>query len=253
MPVIKGFVIIVPNSSTDYELNRINAIDLTLSDAGWPFAVENAAAIAEHWAGCTRDNPALFNGNVFLMSSGGLEGSRLTAELIEVDYASFLTWRDWGWPDKTAHDLYGSAIVLSSDGAMLVGRMSPHTVNAGLLYPPGGSLNREDLLAGNKVDLFGSIARELAEETGLDAAEAEAGEVYMASFDQRIAIGQVLRFPHDAAELVRKFSIFLESEPDPELEQILMIRNVAELAGHKKPPHAEAFASAVLGSATADA
>ncbi len=245
-PGIKDFVIIVPNLSTDYELSRLNGIDLTLTDAGWPFAAENAEAIAAHWAECTAAKPKLFNGKVLLMSGGGLEDGRFTADLIEVDYASFLTWRDWGWADKTVYDLYGSAVAVSSDGAMVMGRMAAHTVNAGLIYPPGGSLTREDLLDGNRIDIFGSIARELEEETGLVASEASAERVYIASFDQRIAVGQVLSFPYDAPEMERKLAAFLEQEAEPELDRIMLIGDMAQLADAEMPPHARAFASVVL-------
>ena len=236
----------MPNSSTDYELRRLNSIDLTLTDAAWPFAVNNAEAIAVHWAGCTKANPALFNGDVLLMSGGVFEDGDFRADLIEVEYASFLTWRDWGRADKTVFDLYGSAVAVSSDGALVMGRMASHTVNAGLIYPPGGSLTREDLIDDRKIDVFGSIARELKEETGLEASQAEAGEVYVASFDQRIAIGQILRFPDNADKLAQQCADFLTGETDPELESIMLIRDRAELAEFKTPPHARAFASILL-------
>lgn len=252
-PVIKDSVIIVPNSSTDYELHRLNALDLTLTDEPWPFAAENDQAIAEHWAGCIAANPKLFNGNVLLMSGGGLEDGCFRANLIEVDYASFLTWRDWGWADKSVHDLYGSAIAVSSEGAMVMGRMAAHTVNAGLIYPPGGSLTREDLLEGNKIDLLGSIARELEEEAGLDAHEATPDGIYVASFDQRIAIGQVLRFPYSNDEMERRLAAFLEAETEPELDRIMLINDIRELEGAKMPPHARAFASVVLEGVEPDA
>ena len=237
------------NTSTDYELKSVSSVDLTLTEAPWPFAQKHSAEIECHWASCIEQNPKLFNGNILLMVSGGLVDGDFTAELVEVDYASFLTWRDWGWSDKSVHDCYGSAMVVSSDGAIILGRMGVHTLNAGLLYPPGGSLTCEDRFENGKVDLPGSIARELEEETGLLASNAESGGFYMAASDQRIAIGQILRFPETATQLVEKIERFLASETEPELAGIVALRDPAGIDPSIMPPHGRAFSSVVLEGA----
>lgn len=239
----------MPTAIPEYHLQPVNRVALRLVDGSWPFAEAKRQEIAAHWAQMTAQNPTLFNGNILLMVRGGLSDGLFQAELIEVDYASFITWRDWGWCDETVHDCYGSAIVVSADGALVMGRMGGHTVNAGKVYPPGGSLTREDLLSGGAVDLTASIARELDEETGLSASEAEAGSFYMAAFDQRIAIGQVLRFADNAEALAARTNAHIATEELPELSEAVIIRRMDELDPEMMPPHARAFASAVLENA----
>ena len=139
--------------------------------------------------------------------------------------------------------------MVSSDGALVMGRMAAHTVNGGMIYPPGGSLTREDLHRDGSVDLSASIARELAEETGLAAADAEAGGFFMASSDQRIAIGQVLRFAEDAETLATRVRAHIASEAQPELSEVVVVRHLGEVDANVMPPHARAFSSAVLENA----
>ncbi len=236
----------MPAAIPEYRLHPVNRIELRLVDEAWPFAEAKRAEIAGHWQALTARNPALFNGNILLMVRGGLSGDLFTADLIEVDYASFITWRDWGWCDETVHDCYGSAIIVSSDGALVMGRMGHHTVNAGKIYPPGGSLTREDQVPGGAVDLTVSIARELEEETGLKASDAEVDGFYMAAFDQRIAIGQVLRFAEDAEALAARTRAHIASEELPELSEAVIIRSMADLDPDVMPPHARAFSAALL-------
>ncbi len=230
----------------EYRLHPVEQVALRLAAGNWGFAQENRAEIAKHWDALTSTNPTLFNGNLLLMVRGGLSGGIFTADLIEIDYASFITWRDWAWCDKTVHDCYGCAVVMSSDGALLMGRMGAHTMNAGMIYPPGGSLTREDLLPGGAVDMTASIARELAEETGLAASDAVSEGFFMAASDQRIAIGQVLRFEEDAETLAARVRNHIATEDQPELSEMVILRRPGDVALELMPPHARAFSSAML-------
>lgn len=230
----------------DYRLCPVDQVELRLTTGTWGFARDHQAAIAEHWRELTAANPALFNGTLLLMAGGGLMGGMFKADLIEVDYASFISWRDWGWCDTAVHDCYGSAVVMSCDGALLMGRMGDHTINAGMVYPPGGSLTREDLLPNGEVDMTASIARELYEETGLVATDAACEGVYMAASDQRIAIGQVLRFADDAETLAARVREHIASEDQPELCEVVTLRRPGDVAPELMPPHARAFSSALL-------
>ncbi len=233
----------------DYKLYPVEQIALRLTEGTWAFAEDNRAEIAEHWQGLVSANSTLFNGKLLLMVNGGLSDGVFQADLIEVDYASFITWRHWGWCDKSVHDCYGCAIIMSADGALVMGRMGNHTINAGMIYPPGGSLTREDLAPEGAVDMTASIARELYEETGLPAAEATSEGYYMAASDQRIAIGQVLRFNQSAADLVSRIERHMASETLPELSEVVVMRELGEMDPDVMPPYARAFSTVVLDTA----
>ena len=97
-------------------------------------------------------------------------GDRFGACYFEADFASFLAWRDWGFPDRGVFNGFGMGALRGSDGAFVLGEMGQHTANAGRIYFPSGTPDLDDLSDG-AVDIAGSVAREVEEETGLTPAD----------------------------------------------------------------------------------
>jgi 8-oxo-dGTP pyrophosphatase MutT (NUDIX family) len=155
---------------TPPEIFRITTLDLKVRTFTWPFAVERRAEIAAHFAEEQREKPALWNGRVLLGRNAVRNGNHLSAEYFETDFASFLAWRDWGFPDQHVFNGYGAGALLSSDGAFLLGEMAAHTANAGRIYFPAGTPDPDDVRDGS-LDLTSSVEREIAEETGLEGAD----------------------------------------------------------------------------------
>ncbi|MBL8908898.1 MAG: NUDIX hydrolase [Rhizobiales bacterium] len=208
----------------------ILSLDLQLTSDPWDFARTERARIDAHWAGLAAAKPGLWNGEVLMCSEVTLADGSLSARFIRTDYASLVAWRDWGWQATQSLNCFGSAAVTSEDGALLFGRMASHTLNAGRVYPPGGSLEPTDVMADGRVDVRGSIARELAEETGLDVKEAEEGG-FLAIFDdrRRLALAQNLRFPLSSAELAQRVRDYLAREDKPELAGVEMIARRSQI------------------------
>ncbi len=153
----------------------------------------------------------------------------LTARFARTDYASFVAWRDWGWPDTSVLNCFGAPAAFSSDGALVFGVMAAHTLNGNLLYPPSGSLEPRDVRDDGSVDVLGSIAIELMEETGLDVAEAEPGGL-VAFFDgPRLAIVQKLVFPLSYEEIEARFMAHAATQAAPELIRLEAIRGVSQI------------------------
>ena len=132
----------------------------------WPFAAARRAEIDAHFAEAQRDNPQLWNGRVLLGRHPVFAGGHLTAGYFETDFASFLAWRDWGFPDKDVFNGFGMGALRCADGAFVLGEMGQHTSNAGRIYFPSGTPDLDDVRDG-ALDISGSVARELEEETGL--------------------------------------------------------------------------------------
>jgi GNAT superfamily N-acetyltransferase len=227
-------------------IRAIEGLDLRLSPFEWPFAAERRKEIERHWRELERTRNHIWNGSVVLTRNARLEGGRLAGTCFPTDYAAFTAWRDWGWPDRTVTDCFGSALVLSCDGALLYGRMAASTLNAGRIYPPGGMLDADDVRPDGAVSIVGSIARELAEETGLAAAEAVAGRLWTVWDGRWISVAQELRFPCTAVQLLERIGRFLSSQHRPELAGVVALRRGAPIP-EPMPSYAQAIARHILG------
>lgn len=229
---------IVPVSSADIRFVR---------DA-WAFAEDRGAEISAHWRDVCAENPDLYNGRVLKARNCRVEGGVFRAEAIETDFASFLYWRDSGFPDHSMKNLFGTAAVWSSEQDLILGRMSSWTANAGLIYPFGGSLGPEDV-SGDQVDMSASTARELAEESGLDINEAIVTPGFLAIFDgPRVALLTTLTFPLSTSDLVARIEAFLASERKPELDGVHVVRSLADLLPERMPPYTQSYIRHVYGS-----
>ena len=137
-------------------------------------------------------------------------------------------------------NLFGTAVVLSSDGALLVGEMAQHTANAGRIYGPCGSLDPADICnVGNNldgtIDIEGSMARELYEETGLDLDQARADADYLIWFEgPRAAVTRRYRFMANADELSAQIDRFLADDKMAELSAVEFVVNTTEYHSGKK-------------------
>lgn len=207
----------------------ITSLDLWLGRGKWVFAQDEKARIKEHWRKLADDNPKIWNGDVLICSSVELKDGGLKGQFLKTDYASFVAWRDWGWPDNTVSNCFGSAAVLSSDGALLYGRMASHTLNPGKLYPPGGSLEMQDVRPDGQVDVMGSIVRELEEETGLKASDAEKGELLAIFEGPRLSVAQVFHFAARAEVLADQVRRYLPSAHEDELSDIEIVSSTSQI------------------------
>jgi len=228
----------------------ITALDLRLHSGSWSFAEAEKLRIAEHWRKLADANPRIWNGDVLICAGTQVADTVLTGRFIKTDYASFVAWRDWGWPDKSVSNVFGSAIVHTADNALLYGRMAPHTLNAGKIYPPGGSLEMKDVADDGRVDVMGSLVRELAEETGLNAGDAEKAEL-LAVFDgPRLSVAQVFRFAQPADALAEQVRHYLRHGHEDELSDIEIVRATSQFDS-TMPPYAIAIARYLTAGAGA--
>src|SRR5512133_1919333 len=107
-------------------IHRVTTLDLGVARRPWPFAEERRAEIDAHFAAKQREKPELWNGRVLLGRNPAFVDGRLSASYFEVDFASFLAWRDWGFPDKDVFNGFGMGALRASDGAFALGVMGEH-------------------------------------------------------------------------------------------------------------------------------
>lgn len=244
-----------PNRHDDkgYSAPHVVAVDacrLSLHDAPWRYIEDHATAIAAHWQKRVTENPAFFDGTVYVLRSFDITNSVFSATLSPVPFSAFLHWRDGGGFDHDVRDAFGSAIVRSRDGHVMLGRQSPGHLNSGLAYFPGGFLDHRDARANGTIDLDASIARELAEETGLGPNELRRRPGYLITYEGRhISIGVEFRSSLGTHELLEKMRAGLGQDRERELSDIVPIASIKEAEAIAMPGHARLLLSHLLKSA----
>ncbi|MBZ9698267.1 MULTISPECIES: hypothetical protein [unclassified Mesorhizobium] len=216
----------------------VDAIDVRLDPGPHPFAVENAAVIAENWRGEIEANPALFDGIVVLLSELAYRDRSLIGRCHAVNYSTFMLWRKRR-ENSGAEHAYAHAVLVAGDNALVAIRMGPRTVSAGWVYFAAGSFEPIDFRDG-LVDVDFNMMREVREETGIDLSDARRGVRWHAL---STASGTVIfrRYHVDAPadEIARRISAFVATEADPEIEGPVIIRHAGDLpdglSPHMKP------------------
>jgi 8-oxo-dGTP pyrophosphatase MutT (NUDIX family) len=216
--------------SSDIRVVAVARLDLRFEPQAWPWAEANRALIARHFVKQREARPALWNGRVLVLHRFAIEADVFHGAYLETDFASFLAWRDTGFPDPSVRNCFAAGALRAADGAFLLGRMAKHTANAGKVYFAAGTPDPDDIAADGTVDLAGSVLRELAEETGLLAAEVSPGTHWYAVLaGARIALLRPLIARVDAAKLAARIRAFIASEKQAELEDVVVLRGPADL------------------------
>ena len=124
---------------------RVTTLDLSFKPRPWQFAQARRAEIDAHFVLAQREKPSLWNGRVLLGRNPAFTRGRFSADYFEADFASFLAWRDWGFPDRDVFNGFGMGALRCADGACLLGEMGHHTANAGRVYFPSGTPDLGDI------------------------------------------------------------------------------------------------------------
>lgn len=227
--------------TAEMRIFEVDRLDCRFVAHQWRFADERAAEMDAFWAGRVAANPSLYDGPVLLASHvrdvTESDGARvLRMELFETRFSRFMAWRDLGCADPTVFNCFSMAAVCSSDGAFLLGEMGPGHSSEGQIYFPGGTPDRDDIVADGRVDLAGSLTRELAEEAGLrvDDGRIQSNWTIIAE-KQRIACIRRVDMAQTAAALREEVRRFIASEENPELCDAHFLSRQEELADPRLP------------------
>lgn len=228
-----------------FPIYRVKRLDLCVTPWCWPFADERRRDIDVHFAKLQLETPQLWNGRVLLGRNPCFTADTFSAEYFETDFASFIAWRDWGFPDASVFNGFGMGALRSRDGAYALGEMAPHTANAGKIYFPAGTPDLNDVKDGT-VDIAGSVAREVAEETGLMMTDFQVADYWDCIVaGPLIALMRGLQSDLDGEALRRRIEGNLAKQETPELAAIHLMRRQGDITT-AVPPYMAAFLAARL-------
>ena len=226
-------------------IHRVTSLDLPVETWSWPFAETRSAEISAHFAAKRRAKPKMWNGRVLMGRNPVFAGARLSASYFETDFASFLAWRDWGYPDKDVFNGFGMGALRSADGAFVLGEMGQHTSTAGRIYFPSGTPDLDDISHG-AVDISGSVARELGEETGLAPDQYRSEPDWHCVFTgPAMAMIRILHVDMTGDALRARIEANLALQQLPELAAIHLVRGTRDLTA-AMPGFVTAFIEAQL-------
>ncbi len=205
------------------EVFPIGRLSLAYAPQPWPFAAERRAEIDAHFERARRERPGIWNGEVLVMHRHRVDRDALEGAFLPTDFASFMSWRDWGFPEAGVTNCFSMGALRGSDGGWIMGVMAPHTSAGGKIYFPAGTPDPKDVVDGT-VDLAGSVIREVAEETGLGQGDFTEHDGWHCVVDgPRIALMKVLQALEPAEALRRRILDHLASEAMPELADIRIV------------------------------
>jgi hypothetical protein len=227
-------------------IRQLAQASLVVVPERWRFESDNRPQIEKYWNKARDENPTLHNGEVYMLTQWSLNGDRLDGIVQPATYASFLYWRERGYPETGARNCFGSSILRTCEGHILFGRMAPHTATSGLVYPIGGSLGEEDVRDG-MLQIETNIERELFEETGLTPKDAMRQEGYICVEEgPRISLAALFVFDCTSSELRQRIQSHLDMCDDPELDEVVIFRRRAFVRHHRMPEFARLLVDHLL-------
>jgi hypothetical protein len=211
------------------EIAPLERAAITVEPWEWEFAIKRRAEIDRHFAARRQRQPALWNGRVLLLKDYRIDNRTLTGSSFETDFASFMAWRDWDFPDRRVFNVFSMAAVRTADGGYLIGEMAGHTASAGQLYFPCGTPDPQDVDAG-MLDLEGSAGRELFEETGIEIGTLAAQPGWTLVRERNfIALIKQVAAAENAQALRARVTRYLASIAQPEFSDIRTVRGRGDL------------------------
>jgi 8-oxo-dGTP pyrophosphatase MutT (NUDIX family) len=220
----------------------LKGIEALYEPVSWDFAEARQSEIGAHWKKLVAEKPSMFNGKVLLQHRFSIENGVYHAAYSPVDYASFTAWINLGQPGSRRRNGFAMGALKSIDGAFLLGVMGQHTFNAGKIYFPAGTPDMSDVMASGRVDLAGSVTRELGEETGLRPEEIDVSENWTLVLESyRCAFMKTITVRHDATTARRIILERLATQTDQELADIVIVRSPKDINETMMPEFIKAY------------
>ncbi|WP_445502997.1 NUDIX hydrolase [Microvirga sp. G4-2] len=226
----------------EVQIRRVSRVEARCVPMEWAWAEQNRSLIEANWKRRTADKPKMFNGRVLLLRNVEFEQDQCRNTYFETSYADFVAWIDSGYPDRSIANGFAMGALRGSDGAFICGVMGAHTTNAGRVYFAAGTPDLSDLRPDGTVDLASSLTRELIEETGLQENEFHVDDEWI--IVQRwptMALLRMVTLPMTAEEGARLIRANIAKDPEPELQDVRIIRRVDDIDPKTMPLFLQSF------------
>lgn len=128
---------------------------------------ELSSKIEARWKELAQNNPHLFNGEGFTVTSFTETPEAIEVELAETNFAHNMYSEAFDIGEYAFRVIHSACLVITSDNKLVVGEMGKNTARAGVICCSGGGLDRGDI-RGDTIDLDYSTSHELREELGID-------------------------------------------------------------------------------------
>lgn len=219
----------------------------------WNYADANSRDIAANWADLQKSNPNYFDGRIYLVDGYKFTDGEFAASLLASDFKSYIYWRAQDFPDAGVWDGFGSALIRSSDGDLMIGRQRSGNVNAGLAYAPAGFIDQQDVAGDRSIDIAASAIREAAEETGIPVtAFIRDDGFYLTRSGPQLSIGVPLRVAMTTREFLRHAEAHIGASEDSELDAILAVGGRRDVEGVAMPAYMSLLIEALFAGERSD-
>jgi hypothetical protein len=228
----------------------VKNIVVQLDEAPWPFATQNSGTISSFWQEKKKEHPHFFDGQVHVMTSWEIRGAQTSeadfiGNVCRTNFASFLYCKMSDTHSRNEVDFSGGAVVLCSDGALLMALTGDHTIAPGTLEFPSGFLDVSDF-DGNKLNFDRHVERELVEELVISREELDGPKKYLVSMAdgvvQALSIFILESNGNEFAERWRRRAGPLRSE----ISDVIPIYRSSELSGFSMQTHVKAALAYLL-------
>lgn len=230
-------------------VSKVASVSLSVDRGGaWPYAENHKEVIEAHWKLATASNPVFFNGTIHVLTRLEIAAGRAEAAFVPTQFKNYLYWRDEGYPaEAKVRDGFGSALIRSVEGFVILGRQRPGNINEGLAYLPGGFIDHRDVSARNVIDIRASVAREVMEETGLGAEAITPGAGYLITeVAGQVSFAIPYTSPLTAGDLLARVRAHIAADPEPELLDAIVVKDVQGLEGLAMPHYARVLLSSPM-------
>lgn len=220
----------------DFAIFAVDTVEIRVSPEDHPLYLAHREAIAQNWESEKAAKPALYDGRMLLQRKVTLEDGVIRCQAHIVPFSAYLWWRRQAGVGGACH-LFGMAVPVSRDGAIIAIRMSDHTANPGMVYCAAGSLDEHDMSDGI-CDIHSNMQREVLEETGLDLSTARADvNLYATRWGRFVSIFRFYHFDLTADEMLERIAEHMKTDPEQEIAGGVAIRSA--------DPHAHPYNKAM--------